>query len=100
MTPTAESTFLSKKTLRIFISSPGDVAEERGKARQVIVALQRRYGDAVRLVPVLWEDLLLPATSSFQGTIDHIVISQRIDIAVFLAMVAARQPGRPAYGQG
>ena len=38
-------------TLRIFISSPGDVAEEREKARQVIAQLQNWYGDAVHLVP-------------------------------------------------
>lgn len=83
MALTEDSPFLLK-TLCIFISSPGDVAEEREKARQVIVALQQQYGDAVRLLPVLWEDLLLPATSSFQGIIDHIVLGQRIDIAVFL----------------
>ena len=30
-------------TIRIFISSPGDVAEERNPARQVVESLRRRY---------------------------------------------------------
>ena len=73
------------KTLRIFISSPGDVAEEREKAKQVIADLQRRYGDAATLVPVLWEDLAIPATASFQEGIDFVLSERhRIDIAVFI----------------
>ena len=43
------------KTLRIFISSPGDVSEERDKAKQVIADLQHQLGDQVTLVPA-WED--------------------------------------------
>jgi len=42
------------KTIRIFLSSPGDVAEEREQARQVINALKRRY--AGWLNPVLRKD--------------------------------------------
>ena len=73
------------KTLRIFISSPGDVVEEREKAKQVIADLQRRYGDAATLVPVLWEDLAIPATASFQEGIDFVLSERhRIDIAVFI----------------
>ena len=32
------------KTLRIFISSPGDVAEERERAREVVESLRRLMG--------------------------------------------------------
>ena len=71
------------KTLRIFISSPGDVHEERDKARRVIDALQRYY-TGVTLQPVLWEDLALPATASFQETIDFILQKEPIEIAVFI----------------
>jgi tetratricopeptide (TPR) repeat protein/flagellar basal body-associated protein FliL len=72
-------------TLRIFISSPGDVAEEREKAKQVIATLQRHYDDQVRLIPVLWEDLAIPATASFQQGIDFVLSERhRIDIAVFI----------------
>lgn len=95
----------STKTVRIFISSPGDVAEEREKARRVIEDLQRFYND-VRLEAVLWEDKPLAATapfqvgiddrlnadadasrdgSSFEKTVDGLVhLEQPIDIAVFI----------------
>jgi WD40 repeat protein len=73
----------SPRILRIFISSPGDVIEERQQARRVIEGLQKRYPD-VTLQPVLWEDLALPATASFQETIDLILHQSPIDIAVFI----------------
>lgn len=69
--------------IRIFISSPGDVAEERDGARRVISGLQRFYPN-VRLEPVLWEELALPATASFQQTIDYLLDREPIDIAVFI----------------
>ncbi len=72
----------SRDTLRIFLSSPGDVQEERDKARLVIDDLQRDYG--VRLLPVLWEDMALPATGSFQETIELILHQEPISIAVFI----------------
>lgn len=72
-------------TFRIFISSPGDVAEERDKARQVVAALQRHYGGEVTLLPILWEDLPLGADTSFQQGIDLVLSrEQGIDIAVFI----------------
>src|SRR5687768_16289803 len=72
-------------TIRIFISSPGDVGEEREKAKRVIDELQRHYGSGVRLQPVLWEDLAIPATATFQEGIDFVVSTRhRIDVAVFI----------------
>ncbi len=73
------------KTIRIFISSPGDVAEERERARQVIDSLKRRYLGKFQLVTVLWEDLPLQADQSFQEGIDRVVTDEHgIDIAVFI----------------
>ena len=73
------------QTLRIFISSPGDVAAERDKARQVITLLQKWYGAAVTLVPVLWEDLSLKIDATFQDAIDVVLSDDKgIDIAVFI----------------
>jgi WD40 repeat protein len=73
------------KTIRIFISSPGDVAEERERAKQVIDSLKRRYAASFLLKPVLWEDLPLQAGGSFQEGIDMVLSHERgIDIAVFI----------------
>ena len=85
------------KSLRIFISSPGDVAEERDKARQVIAALHRRYGDEIALLPIFWENLPIPATASFQQGIEFLLSTQhRIDIAVFILWSRLGNPLGPA----
>ena len=73
------------KTIRIFISSPGDVAEERERARQVVEQLRRRYAGQFDLKAVLWEDLPLHADTSFQQGIDAVLSRDRgLDIAIFI----------------
>lgn len=57
------------KTLRVFISSPGDVFEERAIANRVIERLQSEYIGKVVLESVLWEHEPLVATSTFQTQI-------------------------------
>ena len=57
------------KTLRLFISSPGDVLEERAIANRVIERLQSEYIGKIVLEPVLWEHEPLVATSTFQSQI-------------------------------
>jgi tetratricopeptide (TPR) repeat protein len=54
------------KALRFFISSPGDVAEERLIARRVIGRLDSQFGDVMRLEAFVWEHQPLVATASFQ----------------------------------
>ncbi len=72
-------------TIRIFISSPGDVKEERQRARQVIEGLRRRYSRHFLLTPVLWEELPLQADMSFQQGIDLVLSKEHgVDIAVFI----------------
>lgn len=73
------------KTIRIFISSPGDVQEEREVAKQVIQGLRKRYAAFFDLRPVLWEYLPLQADASFQEGVDLVLSKQHgIDIAVFI----------------
>ena len=84
-------------SLRIFISSPGDVAEEREKARQVIAGLQRQVGDELILTPVLWEELPLGADASFQEGIELLLSAEQgIDIAVFILWSRLGSPLGPA----
>ena len=93
----------NSQTIRIFISSPGDVAAERDKAKQVVAQLQKWYGPAVRLVPVLWEELPLEIDASFQNGIDVILSgNQGIDIAVFIIWSRIGTPvtiGGRTYGE-
>ncbi|MCB1937045.1 MAG: ATP-binding protein [Nitrosomonas sp.] len=73
------------KTIRIFISSPNDVRDERKKAQSVIERLQDDYAEKLILSPVFWEDLPLHVGESFQKGIDPILsIDKGIDIAIFI----------------
>lgn len=56
-------------TLKIFVSSPGDVGEERELARRVIERLSGEFRARAVLVPILWEHEPILSTSSFQGQI-------------------------------
>lgn len=72
------------KTLRIFISSPGDVTKERERAREVVESLRRRFSRHFMLQPVLWEDLPLQSDMSFQRGIDAVLSEKGVDIAIFI----------------
>lgn len=54
------------RRLQFFISSPGDVCEERALASRVIERLQSEYMGRVALDTVLWEHEPLVATATFQ----------------------------------
>src|SRR5688500_12063674 len=43
------------KTVRIFVSSPGDVATEREKAREVFERLQVEFSGVLQVLPYFWE---------------------------------------------
>jgi WD40 repeat protein len=72
------------RVIRVFISSPGDVAEERDRAKSVVEELRRRYAGRLDLQAVLWEDLPLQADMSFQQGIDLVLSERGVDIAVFI----------------
>ncbi|MGR9116334.1 MAG: nSTAND1 domain-containing NTPase [Gammaproteobacteria bacterium] len=55
--------------LRIFVSSPGDVGEERALAEEVIRRLQVEFAQSVGLEPIFWEHEPLRANRSFQEQI-------------------------------
>ena len=57
--------------LRVFISSPGDVAQERAVARRVLGRVQGAYAGRLRLEPVLWEQQPLLASDTFQSQIQR-----------------------------
>ena len=68
---------------RIFVSSPGDVSEERALAERVIVRLAREW-PAVPVEPFLWEHEPLLATSAYQDQIDRICRPSDTDVVVCL----------------
>ncbi|MFU8876515.1 MAG: tetratricopeptide repeat protein [Wenzhouxiangellaceae bacterium] len=66
-------------TIRIFISSPGDVFEERTLAQRVIERVQAEFTGRVVLEPVFWEHEPLLATDTFQT---QITMPSEADIVV------------------
>lgn len=56
-------------TIRIFISSPGDVFEERTLAQRVIERVQAEFTGRAVLEPIFWEHEPLLATDTFQTQI-------------------------------
>ena len=60
-----------KRLLRIFLSSPGDVAEERALAEIVFRRIADEVGDAARLELVIWEHEPLFAHTGFQQQIER-----------------------------
>ncbi len=60
---------MSRESLRIFISSPGDVGQERLLARRVVERLQGEFQRWLKLEPILWEHEPLRATAHFQEQI-------------------------------
>ncbi len=56
-------------SLRIFVSSPGDVNRERRIAEVVIERLNAEFGDAVNLAPYFWEYEPVVITKDYQAQI-------------------------------
>ena len=58
------------KTIRIFISSPGDVRQERKIAHKVITELNSQFAKYLHIEVLMWENFPLTADSTFQEGID------------------------------
>ena len=71
-------------SIRIFVSSPGDVYQERIAAERVIKRIRDRYASDAIIVPVLWEHEPITANHSYQPQIDQYINPADCDIVVFL----------------
>lgn len=72
-----------RKTLRIFISSPGDVQEERLRAHLVIQKLARDYQRFFKIEPYLWEYEPMLASGHFQDAIEPPSASDVVVLVVY-----------------
>ncbi|HEX5716419.1 MAG TPA: AAA family ATPase [Thermoanaerobaculia bacterium] len=83
-------------TVRILICSPGDVVDERERARQVIESLRRRYARRFVLKHLLWEDLPLQPDMPFQSGIELLLSGNGgVDIGVFILWSRLGSPVGP-----
>src|SRR5438445_319559 len=59
------------RPLKIFISSPGDVADERRRAALVISLLKREFARFLDISAVLWEYEPMLSSGHFQDSLDQ-----------------------------
>jgi WD40 repeat protein len=84
------------KVVRILICSPGDVIDERERARQTIESLRRRYARRFALKHLLWEDLPLQPDMPFQEGIELLLSRDGgVDIGVFVLWSRLGSPVGP-----
>jgi outer membrane protein assembly factor BamB len=69
--------------LRIFISSPSDVAEERLRANLVVQKLARDYARFFQIEPYLWEHEPMLASGHFQDAIEPPSASDIVILIVY-----------------
>jgi len=66
--------------VRIFVSSPGDVAEERALAERVIARLAREWAHSLSVTSFLWEHEPLRATATYQDEIGTLCPPSEADV--------------------
>lgn len=58
------------KTVRVFISSPGDVGAEREKSAEIFARLQSEFSGRIAIEPYFWEHEPMLAHTDFQSQIE------------------------------
>ena len=94
------------RVVKVFVSSPVDVAPERGRVQAVAAKLNRDYEGLVRFETVLWEEHFYKADRSFQPQIPEAVACD-ILVSIFWTRVGtelpadfARMPNGKPYPSG
>ena len=82
---------MAKLKLRVFLSSPGDVGDERRMALRVMERLQGEFAALLQLEPIVWEHEPVRATSTFQQQIPEPAKSD-ILICVLWSRLGTRLP--------
>ncbi|MFH1139069.1 MAG: tetratricopeptide repeat protein [Pseudomonadota bacterium] len=86
-------------SLKIFVSSPGDVQEERVVAQQIIERLAKQYAGDVDLQAVFWEHEPLEAHQGFQ---ENLPLPSETDLVVCIlwSRIGTRLPKDFSAGPG
>ena len=81
----------SVRKVTIFVSSPKDVAPERGRVQAVTAKLNSEYEGLVRFETVLWEEHFYTADRSFQAQIPEAIASD-IVVSIFWTRIGTELP--------
>src|ERR1700726_1565708 len=77
--------------VRVFVSSPIDVAAERGRVQAIASKLNREYDGLVSFETVLWEEHFYKADRSFQPQIMESVACD-IVVSIFWTRIGTELP--------
>ncbi|BBL75023.1 ATP-binding protein [Methylomagnum ishizawai] len=80
------------QTFSIFISSPGDVEDERRRAERVIRKLQTEFDRYVLLEPIFWEHQPQSAHQHFQDQIKKLPSATDLVVCVLWSRLGTRLP--------
>jgi hypothetical protein len=87
---------MSARLIRVFVSSPGDVAPERRRVDAVAAKLNREFDGIVRFEPLLWEDSVYKADRTFQQQIPE-AAGFDIVVSIFWTKVGTELPAEVAH---
>jgi eukaryotic-like serine/threonine-protein kinase len=79
------------RKVTIFVSSPKDVAPERGRVQAVTAKLNREYEGLVQFETVLWEEHFYTADKSFQPQIPDAVACDVV-VSIFWTRIGTELP--------
>src|SRR5215471_21577810 len=79
------------RIVRVFVSSPIDVAAERGRVQAIAATLNREYQGLVSFETVLWEEHFYKADRSFQPQIAESVACD-IVVSIFWTRIGSELP--------
>jgi tetratricopeptide (TPR) repeat protein len=82
------------------VSSPGDVAPERGRVEAVVAKLNREFEGLARMEPVLWEGRYYKADSTFQTQIPEAVACDIVLSMFWTRLGTALPPDFPPMPDG
>src|SRR5262245_48517252 len=82
---------LPMRKVTIFVSSPKDVAPERGRVQAVTAKFNREYDGLVHFETVLWEEHFYTADKSFQPQIPEAIASD-IVVSIFWTRIGTELP--------
>src|SRR5262245_57654883 len=80
------------RIVKVFVSSPADVARERGRVQAVAAKLSLEYEGLVRFETVLWEEHFYLASRSFQPQIPEAAACDVV-VSIFWTRIGVELPG-------
>ena len=73
------------RTVRLFVSSPGDTVDERKRVVRVVERLNAAYSGLIAIKPILWEERFYSAHDGFQPQ-----IAKSVDCDIVVAILRGR----------